>query len=298
MSMRSLFKSFTSYIFFAIIMANMIACSGIDLDERLISIDPLQPIDSVGTDSVQQKQMFARAVLIEDFTGQGCSNCPDAAAVINNLQQKYGSDTVIAVAIHASDNAERSKGSRIGLRTDEGDAYFDHWQVGSEPNGLINRMDGVCYFDKWPDRVRKVLEQPTPVALALTNNYTAEQRIANIDLTVTVSEDVNGTVQLWLIENNIVARQKMQDNRYKADYVHNHVFRRSVNGTWGEPFSGKKGMPTVLPYSVAINEDWQPQNMAVVAFIYDGTGVLQVTKAPLILHEAVPEQESNLENKE
>jgi thiol-disulfide isomerase/thioredoxin len=296
--MRSLFKSFTSYISFAIIIANMIACSGIDLDERLISIDPIQPVDSVGTDSVQQKQMFARAVLIEDFTGQGCSNCPDAAEVINNLQQKYGSDTVIAVAIHASDNAERSKGSRIGLRTDEGDAYFDHWQVGSEPNGLINRMDGVCYFDKWPGRVRKALEQPTPVALALTNNYTAERRQANIDLTVTVSEDVNGTVQLGLIENNIVARQKMQDNRYKADYVHNHVFRHTVNGTWGESFTVTERTDSTLHYAVHIDEGWQPQNMAVVAFIYDGTGVLQVTEAPLILQESVPEQESNPENKE
>ena len=41
-----------------------------------------------------------RNVLIEDFTGQMCTNCPDGHRTITSLKEQYGSQ-VIAVGIHA-----------------------------------------------------------------------------------------------------------------------------------------------------------------------------------------------------
>ena len=41
-----------------------------------------------------------RTVLLEDFTGQNCVNCPAAHRTIEALEQQYGSH-LIAVSIHA-----------------------------------------------------------------------------------------------------------------------------------------------------------------------------------------------------
>ena len=68
---------------FALIAIMGTACSHIDEDERLIYVKPAD---------------VARAVLIEDFTGQRCINCPAATDVIHQLQEAYGDDKVIAVA--------------------------------------------------------------------------------------------------------------------------------------------------------------------------------------------------------
>ena len=62
------------------------ACSNIDESERLIYVEPAH---------------VARAVLIEDFTGQRCVNCPNAVAEIERLQEAYGEENVIAVGIHS-----------------------------------------------------------------------------------------------------------------------------------------------------------------------------------------------------
>ena len=48
----------------------MVACSHIDEDEQLIYVKPA-PVE--------------RCVLIEDFTGQRCVNCPNAAEEIEKL---------------------------------------------------------------------------------------------------------------------------------------------------------------------------------------------------------------------
>ena len=285
------------------ILMMMVACSGIPEDERLIAIKSDQATDTISTDSVNTDtisidsvgldSIYMRAVLIEDFTGQGCLNCPNAAEVITNLQSKYGHDKIVAVGIHASELAEYSKGSRIGLRTQEGDDYYNFWKVEVEPSGLINRTGGVCTIDKWPNLVSNMIDKPASVALTLSNIFDEQDRQANIQLIVSVNEKVEGKVQLWLTESDIVARQRMPDNKWNANYVHNHVFRHTVNGLWGDDFKADKGTEQTLNFTASIEEGWQPQNMTVVAFIYDQTGVLQVTEAPLI-----PQEEDESENKE
>ena len=41
-------------------------------------------------------------VLVEEFTGQKCINCPEAHEELAKIQKEYGEDNVISVCIHAS----------------------------------------------------------------------------------------------------------------------------------------------------------------------------------------------------
>lgn len=74
-----------------------------------------------------------RNVLIEEFTGQRCLNCPEATAVIKTLQDNYSADRLIAVAIHAGPLSVKSSAGVVGLRTPLGDTYYKKWAVPSVP---------------------------------------------------------------------------------------------------------------------------------------------------------------------
>lgn len=82
-----------------------------------------------------------RSVLIEDFTGQRCVNCPNAADEIHSLQQEYGEDMIIAVGIHGGPMAVWPNPERgiVGLATETGDNYNTYWKVEQWPMGMVNR---------------------------------------------------------------------------------------------------------------------------------------------------------------
>ena len=56
----------------------MASCDEVDPQDRLIYVEPPE---------------VSRAVLIEDFTGQYCVNCPRATEEIERLIEEYGDTT-------------------------------------------------------------------------------------------------------------------------------------------------------------------------------------------------------------
>ena len=114
------------------------ACSHIADDERLIYVKPAPTV---------------RSVLLEDFTGQRCINCPKASEEISALQQQYGEDAIIAVGIHAGPLAMHPDSRFVGLATDTGDEYFDHWHLEYQPVGLIDRSTPMKYSE-WSAKIR------------------------------------------------------------------------------------------------------------------------------------------------
>ena len=85
------------------------SCDKVPLNERLIYVEPPE---------------VGRAVLIEDYTGQYCVNCPRATEEIERLVEEYGDSVVIAVAIH-SGPFSKQKGEPSPLYTELGDMYFN-----------------------------------------------------------------------------------------------------------------------------------------------------------------------------
>ena len=122
-------------IYTALVAFGLIACDNIAEEDRLI-YEPLPEVN--------------RSVLIEDFTGQRCVNCPTAADEIQKLQKEYGKDAIIAVGIHGGPMAVYPNPERgiIGLATETGDNYNDYWKVEQWPMGMVNR-GAVCAYTEW-----------------------------------------------------------------------------------------------------------------------------------------------------
>ena len=81
-------------------------------------------------------------------------------------------------------------------------------------------------------------------------------------ITPDTTMDYNVSLQMWLVENNIVAPQASQGNKY----VHQHVFRKALNPMWGDEL-GKITEATSKEYSFEIESRYVVDNCAVVAVL-------------------------------
>ena len=146
---------------------------------------------------------------------------------------------------------------------------------------MVNRLS-VSAYTTWGAQVYELIQQTAPVSIHLAANVDAETRRLVVDAEMmAVDGTVTGKLQLWLIEDGIVSAQLMPDGSSNRDYVHNHVFRTSINGTWGEDISIPEGESITRQSAITINDGYVLDNLSVVAFVYNNAGVLQAAIVPL-----------------
>jgi hypothetical protein len=239
----------------------VVACSHIDESERLIYVKP---------------EAAKRVVLLEDFTGQRCVNCPKGTEVIEQLQQTYGDSAFIAVGIHGGPLGFSGNATLTGLATPMGDAYYDHWNLEYQPVGLVNRHGAVNYTD-WAKAVKEELAKPAPLEMKMTA-VTEEGMILTTLQLFGTDGTTAGKLQAWIVEDQITAMQLMPDGKANAAYVHNHVLRAAVNGLWGEDITISEGETKRLVLTQAMEDGWNAGHLSVVAFVYNDQGVQQAVR--------------------
>lgn len=256
------------------------SCSNIDEGDRLIYVKPAE---------------VGRAILIEDFTGQRCINCPTGTEIINSIVETYGEDNVIAVGIHSGPLGFAGNSKTVGLMTDTGNEYYTRWDKENkmgQPWVIFNRKTSPdSHYNNWAAMVSTIISEKANLSVKIANAYDAATRT----LTTTVGADgvngtVNGKLQVWIVEDGVKALQMMPDGKSNKEYIHNHVFRAAVNGTWGEDVTVKEGETTTKQYQYVLPEAWNADNIAVVAFVYNDGGVENVAKKHLVVHEEETEK--------
>ena len=253
------------------------SCSNIDEGDRLIYVKPAE---------------VGRAVLIEDLTGQRCINCPTGTDIINGIIETYGEDNVIAVGIHCGPLGFAGNSKRVGLMTDTGVEYYKHWANGTnlgQPSAIFNRKKGkgpIDNLNNWAAEVGLIISEKANLSVDIANAYDAKTRTLTTKVgAFGVNGTVSGKLQVWIVEDGIKAMQMMPDGSANQDYIHNHVFRAAVNGTWGEEVTVKEGETTSKDYSYVLPETWNAENISVVAFVYNDNGVENVAKKHIVEHE-------------
>ena len=258
------------------------SCSNIDEGDRLIYVKPAE---------------VERAVLIEDLTGQRCINCPTGTDIITGIIKTYGEDNVIAVGIHCGPPGFAGNSKRVGLKTDTGDEYYTHWANGTnlgQPSAIFNRKKGkgpIDNLNNWAAEVGLIISEKANLSVNIANAYDAKTRTLTTKVgAFGVNGTVSGKLQVWIVEDGIKAMQLMPDGSANQEYIHNHVFRAAVNGTWGEDITVKEGETTSNDYSYVLPETWNADNISVVAFVYNGNGVENVAKKHIVEHEEETEK--------
>lgn len=248
-----------------------ISCSDIAEDERFTDAGPVAP---------------QSAILIEDFTGQRCLNCPNATEVINTFHQAFG-ENIIAVAIYGGPFGKRPNGTYLPLTTETGDYYANQRNINEQPHGYFNRTTDETKPDNWAPYIKaELLKEASGVQLENTNNYDPNTQEVTVNVRVESSKEMTDTrLQVWLIEDNIVSMQMLPDGQIDQNYVHNHAFRTSVNDRDGEPVSLQANTPVNKSYKLTLDPSWNPAekygDMYIVAFVFNANGVQKVIKQPI-----------------
>ena len=253
---------------FAAILPLWVACDQVDENDRYIKGEEIE---------------VGRKVLLEEFTGQRCVNCPEAHAIIEKLQDQYGDDLVV-VSINAGQFGIKSP---TGLMQEDGNEYADYWNVMAYPSAVVDRTSGVISTDLWASAIRVDAAKVTNLELDLSAELSADGNTVNISTELLTSEKLDGKLQLWVTENDIVGLQFDGDVRL-TDYVHNNVFRACVNGLWGEEISLVANESKTYSNSIEVVKDerglgnWNTDNLYIVGFVYNDSGVIQVNKCKVM----------------
>lgn len=251
------------------------ACSNINENERLIYVEPDIPDDST--------EVVTRAVLIEDFTGQRCVNCPNGTEAISKIMETYGEDNIIAVGVHSGSRGFAGNSKVVGLKTETGDEYYNYFKIEAQPCALFNRRAKSLDYTQWASFVRDEISAKARLSVSIDNSYDDASRTLTTAVSAMGTDGTTqGKLQVWLVEDGITAMQLMPDDSANSSYVHNHVFRAAVNGTWGEDVTVKEGETTAKQYTYTLPETWNADKVSVVAFVYNDGGVEQTAKKAVI----------------
>ena len=225
-------------------------------------------------------------VLLEDYTGVRCNNCPEAGALALQLQQQNEGHLVV-LGVHPRGALQNPAGGFPDFRTDDGNEWNNYFNIGAYPNGLINRS-GVLGSAEWSSAVNNIIGSDAPVRLVIKSEFDEATRELKLSIHSKFLQDVaSNDVRLTtcLMEDKIIGKQ-VTSNGIDENYVHRHVFRGTADGlTWGRVLSSAEsisaGSNFITNMKFTLSDEYNADEFYIVAFISDNN-----TKEVLMAAEA------------
>ena len=288
---------------YLILLSAILIITSCDIVEGpYLTDETINPIDTT-------TNTYVKKVLVEDFTGHKCPNCPDAARELDAIHDIYG-EQIIGMAIHVSAFAKPNHSSQEGYQYDfrtkwghDWDAFYGISAMGL-PRGMVNRIgypdNHRLSKDEWAAEVSNELNKEVDFGITInttTNSITIDSKVLN---------NLNGDYNLavCLTESNIINWQK-DGGENVEDYIHNHVLRTVLKDeslSSSSNYIAGQQIETLINYDLATLEQsnvdysantaelgngnaggWVAENLSVVAYIYNTTTkeIVQVEEAHL-----------------
>lgn len=230
---------------------------------------------SATTDIAQTKM-----ILIEDFTGVRCPNCPTAAQKIENLQT-LNPDRILATSIHVKNNfGIPLSGSKYDFRTDAGFAIFNYLPGvhSSLPVGSINRtrhllnsnQDVLQPYNTWPTYVAEELLKTTCVNINISGVLVDSIYKLNVKLHYTQATSDTQALTVYLIEDNIIDWQTLPSTAIDTAYTHKHILRAVLTNFNGDNLNASLVINRVFEreFKISLNPKWVKSNCSIIAFVH------------------------------
>ena len=244
-------------------------CDNIDENDRYIKVEK-PVIDN------------PRTLLIMEFTGNNCPNCPTGAITVEQIKEDEAPGRVISVGLHPYGShfteptvSIHTPSKNQDLRCQAATALFDYYQPSGFPtaifNGLKSSMSGST--GDWIQRASEALRATSYITINPTCLYDQESRKLSVNYNVDFLDDINKklSITVWIVENKIMGTQTMPDGKPNLNYEHNHVLRASLNGDWGSELGSKFEAESTKTgsASMTLNEEWTAENCDVVVYVYN-----------------------------
>ncbi|MBD5337323.1 MAG: Omp28 family outer membrane lipoprotein [Bacteroides sp.] len=230
-----------------------------------------------------------RKVLVMEFTGQQCPNCPLGAQTVESIHDAYP-ENVISVSLHPFNHILTNPlGADPGLRSEEATVMFEYYRPEGFPCAVFNGTTMSMSTGEWNKLFRQELIKTPDADITLTTAFNESSRELKVHYTVeyidNISDETN--IQLWITESGIIAPQINNGNPpLIPNYDNKHVLRVSLTGEWGESLgkSHKNGEVVRGEASYELPQEWDATQCHVVAFVQKKADkyVLQAVESPVL----------------
>ncbi len=222
-----------------------------------------------------------RKVLVEEFTGVRCVNCPAGTAELDNLRSIYG-DRLVVVSVHTGDFSTPYSDSRFDFRTAEGDALEK--KLGAPlgyPTAVINRKKFAGQTDLqvgrslWAGLISEESKASSAVSFTVDKTYNATSR--QFQMTVKAVENTQNALKnivfsAIITEDNLTDAQETPTGK-RTDYKHRHVFRAFAAN---EVAINPSGIAQVAySFNGTLKPNWVADNCSVVLILSQKNGAAQ-----------------------
>ena len=221
-----------------------------------------------------------KRIVLEEFTGRDCVNCPLGIVAIDNLKKRFG-DKFLPIAIHGYTGDPLGNGL---------ESYYGYLELNAAPSARICRSDSILsptvsdgngnYYlsaaalnaatgyttsDLWSDYAEKEILTPALSEVSATISYDKATRTISVPATVRYAmnaEDQNISVFAVLIEQDVnngyqqngfstiksdVLLPWSSGGEYANSYVLGYNCEDVCRATWGASFLGNSGLlPSTL----------------------------------------------------
>lgn len=222
------------------------------------------PQDADLTDNVSESEAYIyptateKRLLLENFTGQDCGNCPEGHRTIESIVKGH-EDEIISMAHHAGyqpDAFTMKEDWEYCLFYNQGGSIY-------APALMINRMQNPDLGTPGPvfgvgekqiiNTINRFMEIQPYVSIDINSEFNEETKQLKAKVSVythVVPESDRYILNLFIIQDSIIAYQ----SNGGAEYVHNHVCRGALTGIWGYEISLKKGMRIEKEFTYTLPE--------------------------------------------
>lgn len=226
-------------------------------------------------------------VLIEDFTGVRCPNCPDAQTKAK-AYAAANPGRVILTANYTSEPNSLTRPYNFGSNLDMRTKYAtDLYTLLGKSNGLPSgAVDRVLYpgetgtliqnSDNWSGYGNQRLALTPSFNLDIQNTYDGGSRTLKVRITAEATKFLNDTVSLTvsLVENKLIAPQETRTD-IDTNYEHEHVLRALLTSFQGKELKQpyQAGTTYIKEFRFVLPAGWKEENIYTVAYIHrSGSG--------------------------
>jgi hypothetical protein len=231
-----------------------------------------------------------KKILVEDFTGQRCLNCPQAAVILVDIISNY-CDHIVPVAIHTTAFADSTEEFPYNYKTIVGDELANDYGIISLPMGLINRTEFngnmLQSRDNWLAAVNSLYNVTPEMNIIIESSYNETTNKITAVVTTEFLADFNYDINLglYLTEDSIISPQQNGADII-SDYIHRHMLRKGITSTYGEKIASSGNFGEFIQKTFVFDADpkWILGHCELVAFISKNTTneIIQAESEPII----------------
>ena len=241
------------------------------------------PADERQTVSDKLPDWRGQYVLLQDFTGVNCTNCPASTREIKRLQTVFG-DKLIVVKLHPQSSFNEPLGpiadTNVDLRNAQAHELFEYYGRPPLPKGVImqkyRNSDDLLGKDLFYGRILPYYARQTTANIELTANLVGNTISINTDVSFIDNHNGNSNthLSLMILEDNLLVTQATtaSEGHYIRNYRQDHVLRDMATPIWGDQIAGSNvanGTEFNHKKNIELNSVWKRENLSVVAILFD-----------------------------